>query len=47
MTKAEVIRLLTALRKSELTKSACGKRLIAFYTQILNQQNLYKGDQNI
>ena len=31
MTSAEVIKLVAELKKSELQKSLCGKRLIAFY----------------
>jgi|GEM_PF-3177103 len=31
LTKAEVIRLIAELRRSEVEKSLCGKRLIAFY----------------
>ena len=31
MTKRQIVKLLGELKKSELAKSQCGKRLIAFY----------------
>lgn len=31
MTKADVMRLIAALKASEASKTACGRRLIAFY----------------
>lgn len=31
MSKSQTIALIAALRKSEVAKSQCGKRLIAFY----------------
>jgi len=39
LTKAQTLRLIMGLRKSELTQSACGKRFIAFYNQILQSNN--------
>jgi len=39
MTRADVLRLIARLRRSEMELTACGKRLQAFYNQILNAQN--------
>ena len=35
ITKAEVMDLIAELKRSELEKSLCGKRLIAFYKSLL------------
>lgn len=34
LTKAQIIALVTSFKKSEASKSACGKRLIAFYDNL-------------
>lgn len=34
MSRAEVMRLIAALKQSETSKTMCGKRLIAFYESL-------------
>lgn len=38
MTKAKVLRLVAALRESEVEKSECGKRLIKYYENLKGEK---------
>lgn len=43
MTEGDIVRLVADLKKSEKSKSLCGKKLIAWYEQLRHPIN---GEQN-